>query len=167
MPDAIAVSIAKVVESAISSSSLSQKDFTLQRSYAEWDLDLSKMDALEVGESEKLHVDVVSHTTEQEVELSSRTTMQYMIPIDIAVRKRFGSAHQEQGTGRIAITDIDALILLVQELHVVLTKLRTNGQVKAVWQSSQILAAPVREHLREMRQFTGIIRVIFRADVNI
>ena len=167
MDEAVSVTVAKAVVDTIVNSTLSQPDPVVLRSYAEWDLDLAKMDGLEVAESDKLRIDVVSHTTEQTTELSSRTSRQYLIPIDVAVRKRFGANLQDEVNNRINVEEIDELILLTQELQELFTKLRTADTLNAVWQSTTIVSAPVREHLRELRQFTGIVRIIFRADVTI
>ena len=78
MPDAIAVEVAKAVTAQIAAATLSQK-FTPERSYAEWDVELKDED--------RLHVDVVAVTTEQTADLSSQSTVKYLVPVDIGVRR--------------------------------------------------------------------------------
>ncbi len=168
---AISQRIAIAVEGIISTdggAELSLTGFTLERSYADWDLDLSSMDDLATPDAEKLRVDVVAHTTEQKTELSTRGTMRFLIPIDVAIRKKFGQSDQNTTTGRINISEIDSLMQFTEEMLLLLVKERTNDALDAVWEDEpKIIAAPVNEHLREMHQFTSIIRTTFRADVAI
>ena len=162
MPDSISVSIAKAIESAIEGKILSQQNFDLVRSYAEWDIDLSKIDSNELPEEEKLRVDITSYTTDQEVEQLSRSAVQLRVATDIAVRRKFGPNYQNEGTGRIEIAEIDALMLFIQELVLLFSEFELPG---VRWESTNIVEAPVREHLRELRQFTGVLRIIFLANI--
>lgn len=170
MADAVSVATAKAVVERIQAATLSQQ-FTLERSYAEWDLELTKLDLLELRESDKLRIDVVAHTTEQETALQTRGGVRYKIPVDIAIRKKFGPDKQNDDTGRIEVEEVDALILLLQEVHLLFVKQRLGDTNLSVWDGenggTQILAAPIREHLRTLRQFTGLIRIVFRADVTL
>ena len=63
---------------------------------------------------------------------------------------------------------IDGLVLLVQELHLMFTKQRLAETNLAIWDAenggTNILVNPDQKHLRENRQFTGLIRIFFRAD---
>ncbi len=72
MTEAVAVTVAKAVatqiEAARDANNLS-KVFTIERSYADWDKDLTGSDSLELPDESKLRVDVVSHTTLQTAEL--------------------------------------------------------------------------------------------------
>jgi len=167
MPEAVSVTVAKFVTSQITAATLSQADRTIDRSYADWDLEFKNTDSMALSEADKLRIDIASHTTEQAAELSTRGTLKFTAPIDIAVRRKFGSDTLDSATGRIPVAEIDALVLLTQELHVLLTKLRTSDALAAVWETTQLLSNPITEHLRELRQFTSIIRIGFRADVDL
>ena len=164
---AAAVDIAEGIKDKIASFDLSEEDYTLERSYADWDLELKDMDGFELSDDEKLRVDVVIHTTQQEAELATRGTVQFNVPLDVAIRRKFGRDKQDETTGRIAVEYIDQLMLFTQEMHLELTKLRmvSEEELRGIWQSTTLLANPVRQHLRELRQFTSIIRILFRADV--
>jgi hypothetical protein len=155
MSDAVAVEIAKAVTVQIAAATFSQT-FTPERSYAEWDVELKDED--------ELHVDVVVVTTEQTADLSSQSTVKYLVPVDIGVRKKFGPDKQNDDTGRIQIESVDELVLLVQEIHELFTPQRLTGFDPGVWQETKIVVSPATKHLREMRQFTGIVRVTFRVD---
>lgn len=176
MSDAVLVTVAKAVTSriaaAVAEGEFGTAVFTPERTYADWDLELTNIDALDLRDSDKLHVDVVSHTTQQATQLSSRGTIQYTVPVDIAVRRKFGTDKTSDDTGRVAVEEIDKLMLLVQQLHVLFTAQRLVQDFEhAVWDNAaggtNIVAAPVRQHLRELRQFTGIIRIFFRVDVKL
>ncbi len=172
MPEAVAVSVAKaVVAQIVAARSTLSKEFTLERSYADWEKPLDTMEDLALRESDKLRVDVVGHMTEQTAALSSRTSVQIITPIDIAVREKFGPDKQDDDTGRIELARVDELMLLTQELYLMFMPQRLTSFPGAVWDAAnggtKILAAPVKAHLRDLRQFTGLIRVVFRADVNV
>lgn len=168
MSDAVVVAVAKAVTAQIAAATLSQK-FTPERSYADWDFKLEAMDLLALQDADKLHVDVVGHTMQQASELATRGSLRYTVPIDIAVRRKFGQDKQNDDTGRIAIEEIDALMLLTQELFVMFTKVRLADFQYAIWDNDKggtnIVVAPDVKHLRELRQFTAIIRIFFRADI--
>lgn len=168
--DAVQVAVAKAVVARLAAAQLSQR-FTVERSYADWDMKLEAMDLLVLRECDKLRVDAVAHTTQQAAKLSARGKIQYTVPIDIAIRRKFGADKQNEDTGRIEIEEIDGLVLLVQQIHLLFTKerLALDGFNFAVWDEegggTNIVVNPDQKHLREHRQFTGIVRVFFRADI--
>lgn len=177
MPDqqAVSVMVAEAVKERIiaGADSLTETEYTVRRSYLEWDLDLKGLEKSELSDGEMLTIDVVAHTTDQETELSSRDTNRFTVPIDIAVRRKFGENEKDKTTGRIKIKEIDRYVLLIQELHLMFTAKRLV-QVDfpySVWDGekggTRILANPDRDHLRELKQFTGIVRVFLRADVKL
>lgn len=155
--DAEAVAVAKAVVADIEAATLSQ-EFTLERSYADW--------ALELKNATPLRVDVCLVTTKQEVDASTRSgRLAYTIPIDVAVRKRFGADTQDDDTGRIPIERVDELMLLVQEIHELFTQQRLSEYLSAIWKEApKILVAPLIKHWRDCRQFTGIVRLTFQSD---
>ena len=168
MVDASTVAVAKAVEQRIRGeldSESFEHEFTLERGYAAWDLQLNQTDDLELHEVDKLRVDVVAHATQQTVDHSARSVVRRRLPIDIAVRRKFGSDGQDQDSGEIAIERIDELMLLVEQLEDLFIASRLEGFPAAVWDGegggTTIVAAPIREHLRGLRQFTAIIRVVF------
>jgi hypothetical protein len=150
---AISVAVAQGMLTMLQTAKLSQ-DIAPERSYADWDLALEDAD--------NLHVDVVAVTTEQKSELAVRgPSIQYIIPVDIAIRQRFGSDKQNPDTGRIEVASVDALCQLTEEIHELFMPNRLTDFSDGVWQETKILACPVLKHLKELRQFTGIVRVSF------
>lgn len=158
--EAVEVSVAKAVISQLAAARLSQPIDPV-RSYADW------VQPLEVDDTQKedqLYVDVVPVATAQEVESSSRNTVAYTVPIDIAVRRKFGPKWQDTETGRVAVREVDTLLYLVQEIHELFTLTRMTDFEAGAWQETRRIVAPLKQHLRDLRQFTGIVRVTFRVD---
>lgn len=154
--DAVDVAVAKAVTAYLAAAELSQ-EFTPERSYADWHLELK--------DSDTLHVDVVIVSTKIKTELAARSTkIVYRVPVDIAVRKRFGRDVEDEDTGRIPVEEVDALKLLVQEIHEALTQQRLADFPAGVWQNTEIVVNPAHALLLKMRQFVGIVRVTFRAE---
>lgn len=154
---AVAVDTAEALKDMLADASLSQ-DFVCERSYADWEL------ALDSSDDSALRVDVCIVTTKQEVELLTRGgSLAYTVPVDVAIRKRLGREYQDDDTGRIAVEEVDALMLFVQELHEFMVQKRLDGHEAAIWEDDpKIVVAPLVKHLRDNRQFTGIIRLSFR-----
>src|SRR5690606_27450619 len=158
--DAVVVSVAKALTAHIEAQEFAA-NAEVQRSYAEWDLDLANAESLQLADPQHTHITIASHTTEQENALSARGKMQFDVPIDIAIRKRLTATEQVAATGRMQLEEQDALMLLVEQVHAACTTKRLPEFDSAVWQSTRIVVAPWRNHLRELRQFTGIVRVTF------
>lgn len=89
--------------------------------------------------------------------------------IDVMVRKRFDAQTQNTSTGKIAIAEIDALILLTEKIWEMFVPshpnqtgmLTTTSGYEAKWEprSSRLLQLYVRQHLSKIRQFTGYLRL--------
>lgn len=158
--EAVEVSVAKAVVGQLAAAKLS-REIAPVRSWADWVRPLEDDDKCK---EDVLYVDVVPVATALEVEASSREKLMYTCPIDIAVRRKFGAKWQEPDTGRINVRELDAMMFLVQEIHELFTLARMQEFEAASWQETKRLVAPLKSHLRDMRQFTGIVRVTFRVD---
>lgn len=152
---AVVVEVASAVKAMIATaqSTLSQTEFTLERSYADWELELKN--------ASELRVDVAAVINKQRVELGTRGSWDYVIPVDIAVRKRFKDSEWQDENGRAEVASVDALMLLTQNLFELFMPQRLTGFTDGVWESTEILVAPVTEHLRKHKQFTSVVRVVF------
>ncbi len=152
MADAIAVSVANAVVSYLAAAGTTTS-IDPERSYADWEL------ALE--DAETLHVDVALVTSELGIGLSARGMERFVVPVDVAIRKRFGTDKQDDDTGRIDLANIDELMLLTQEVFEAFLPHRLTTFTDAVWESTKVLVAADRDMLRTARQFTSVIRVTF------
>lgn len=166
MDDAVSVRIAKQMTEHVKGLEAASGAI-VERSYGEWEMDLKSPGNWGLQDANKLHIDVVAHTTEQAAELSSRTSLQFEVPVDIGVRQKLGIPEQDAASGLLNVEEIDRLVALTQAIHVGLTRQRLPDFDCAVWLSTRLMAAPITEHLRKLRQFTSIVRVTFRADVEI
>ena len=103
---------AKIVQLADAvTAALAEAEFTVQfvpeRSYADWTMQLEDTDAL--------HVDVVI-VGHEATELDDRGDISYVDAIDIGIRYKFGPEAREPD-GRLRNADVDALVALVEEIH--------------------------------------------------
>lgn len=155
MSEAVLVSVADAVVAHLAAQTFSQT-IEPQWSFATWQSEQLK------GElAEQLNVDVVPVTTSQEAEQSTRAKVRFRVPIDIAVRRRLGPTKQDDDTGKVLRDEIAALCLVVQELHLACMAHRFTDFSAGTWDSTKLLANPLRKHLIDWRQFTGIVRVTF------
>lgn len=112
-----------------------------------------------------LHVDVLSASMTQEP--SSRSSVGYNIGVDIAVRYRFGVTDQVSATQQVDIDTVGAYIALLEEIAEHLADpdnrvLAITG--KASWLRNEIRMPWVPQHMRENRQYTGIMRATYFSD---
>lgn len=145
--------VATGVTSALAGATFSQT-FTAERSYADWELPLDD-DA-----ADDLRVDVVP-VNNPATELEARDQVNYTVAADIVVRKKLNVAEQDPSTGRIELAEIDALVALVLEIHQFFLAARLASYDSASWDKTEVRAAYIPKHLRQHRQFTGIVRVTF------
>jgi hypothetical protein len=153
---AILVTTADAVLNALADQRFSQ-EFSPERSYADWELPLE--------ECNELHVDVVP-VGPCDLELETRGSIGYSPQVDILIRKRM-AVDQQEADGTLTMPDIDDLVLLVQELAKYFVVDRFGDLENIAWQRTQILAAYKPSHLRQHRQFTGIIRLTFSAQTDL
>jgi len=156
MPTAILVSTADAVLSVLSDNKFSQ-EFEPVRSYADWELPLE--------DSDDLHVDVVP-VGSPDMELETRGSIGYTPQVDIVIRKRMAAGQQEPD-GTVILPDVDDLVFLVQEIAEYFVVDRFGDLESIAWQRTQILAAYKPSHLRQHRQFTGIVRLTFSAQTDL
>ena len=136
------------------------RDINPIRSYAEWSMELEDADTL--------HVDVVPVT--MATELGDRNSLQYLCEVDVGIRQRFSQAGTDERDGRILNTAIDPLVELAEQIGELLSdpaERRLTDYTTATWEATNVLAPYYRDHLREMRQFTSVVRLTYRAFVDL
>lgn len=132
-------------------------DYTAERSYGDWDMELSDL--------EHVHVDVVP--AEAKIEQDDRGETLHTVSIDVGIRKRFGPTTHMSDTGRVDKAEVNALVSLLQTFAEYLSPVgalagRLPDVPEAAWDSVQVRALFIKDHLRELRQYTGIIRVTYQ-----
>lgn len=154
MSDALAIQVADEVVTELLAASLSQS-VTPVRSYADWTLELKN--------AASLRVDVVPVANEVKIEADCRDGVEYDIAIDIAVRKKFSQDDRDEDTGDIQNSSVDPLTFYVEEIAENFVLNRFADLEVATWQGTKIEALFIPQHLRELSQFTGIVRLSFQA----
>jgi len=154
------VDIAAAIAAELDAAALSV-EFTPQWSFADWDLELKDLDTLSVD------VVPVNFTEEQETQGSWLVTC----TVDIGVRKRFDARQQVAATGRNARDEISTLVDLLQQIAEFWMPAQPDYSGRkladiplATWQETKIKTAHVPRHLREMRQYTGIVQVVYEVE---
>lgn len=154
MSVAVTVAIAEAIKDELKRNELSQS-YELQRTYADFKLELES--------AGPLRIDVVNVTTETESTLAARGKLQWMCKTDIAIRKRFDQAARDDATGYLPTREVDPLVFLVQEV-VELFCPTILPNCEGTWETTKIVVCPDNTHLRDLRQFTGIVRIEHRID---
>jgi hypothetical protein len=139
---------------------LEEQDFGVviewERSYAEWDLELKS------AETEKVRGDVVP-VFNSSVGLETRGSLLYELTIDIAIRRRFAASDVDEA-GRLYKAEIDQLVGVLEAVHKHFAKgSPTNETYWSPDDAERIQAWYVKKHLREWNQFTGIVRLPYKA----
>lgn len=150
---AVLVSVADAIKGELETPDLGIP-ISPERSYAEWDIELQDLGTL--------RVDVVPVFSPNVADMGTRGSYRYVAPVDIGIRKRFTRTEYEPSTGKLELSDVDNLVELVEAIH----EHFADGHALAAypsarWQESKIVASYVKKHLRELRQFTGIVRVTY------
>jgi hypothetical protein len=110
-----------------------------------------------------LHCDVVP-VSNADVPLAARGTKRYRCPIGIGLRKRFGQEDTDAETGLVIQSRVHELEDVLQAIEDLFTGKRLgDDELNAAWVQTDYAANYSRAHLRENRQFTGIIRMTFDA----
>ena len=149
--------IADAVKDLLDGASLS-KSFTSRLVY-DTELQLEDLDTL--------HVDLVAAGLS--VAPESRASLEYNALIDIAVRYRFGVL--EHGTdGSIDVEEIAPYLALLEEIGEYLAdpdNRRPPFMADAAWIGNEIRSPWVPEHLRNNRQYTGIMRATYALEKDV
>jgi hypothetical protein len=119
---------------------------------------------MELEDADTLRVDVVP--VSQEPKQSDRGAISWTNTLEIGVRFRFGNLDQEESDGKIRNRHMHEWIYFMQEIS---QYLYSNPKLP-LFPKAELLPTVVvivtysTKHLREWRQFTGIIRVEYRTE---
>ncbi len=115
---------------------------------------------LELKDYGTLYVDVQAGDLESEA--VTRDEAEYDCEIGIAIRKRFDTEDEDAVTGEIDTKEIDRLVLLTEEIHAFFFQRVLAAYTDAAWVGVAFRPVYSPTHLREWRQFTGIVVVSYR-----
>lgn len=166
---AILVQVAEAIRSE-----LADHDFGVPfepvRSYADWDLPLDMDDC-------ELHVDVVPFSAKPSPE--TRGSKEYSVSVDVCIRKKLGFDEQHSETGEIVNEEVDALVELTEQVGEYFAydgplegrlpdvpeaswSMDTGSSFREASGGTDFKAMYDRDHLRELRQYTALIRLSYR-----
>lgn len=115
-----------------------------------------------------LRVDVIGSAAE--FDYMDRGTLQYMLQIDVCVRRQFDN-YDALPDGKIDPEKIDELVELLFEMSEYMAdadQQRLTDMPTAVWQpSSKILTPYSQEHLRAHRIYLGILRLNYAVEATL
>lgn len=150
MAEAVIVAQTVAVVAAIEAMTNLGQTFTIERNYADFELELTQLTAL------RIDVTPVRHTTS---ELETRGSILYETDIDICIRRKFGESDSDPDC-RLSLEAVDDLVKFTEDLHARLVAETLNDENESRWQDAKLLWCPHKKHLRQ-RQFTGLIRVSY------
>lgn len=165
MTQAIPVRVAVSIAEELLSHTFNLGPDVIERGYVQdHDLILAK------AQADELRIDV--QVGDCETTPISRETTKYVCRTDVLVRKHFIQAESDEDTGRIDTTEIDRIIRLVEEIHDYFARNSDthSGRRLTTYEDAAFNMVEYRplyfpEHLRENRQFTGIVAVTYQVIV--
>lgn len=122
---------------------------------------------LPLEDADQLHVDIVIGGWSQVP--NDRASVQNDVGIDIAVRYRFGTIEQDND-GSIAVDEIGPYLNLLEEIGDLLANPGNRilvDKIDAIWTGNEVRAPWVPDHLRQNRQYTGILRATYVVDKDV
>lgn len=116
---------------------------------------------LSLTDSETLHCDVVPFGMRHV--LIARSQAQYDCDVDVGLRYVFGSSDTDTD-GTVKRASVETYIDLLEQINDYCTakSRRALSGVKTVWRRSEMFPWDA-DHLREHRQYTGILRLTYTA----
>lgn len=151
----VLVDVADAVAAEINAATLSL-DVDAVRGY-ETDAELEDLD--------ELRLDVVP--VRLAGDMHDRGSLFREVAVDVAIRKRFGLSDQDN-TGEISRESIDELVDLLEEIDDLLAGVtRLSTYSGASWFGSEVRTPWMPDHLRQQRQYTGIVRVTYNVSTDV
>jgi len=138
MSDHVAVTVAEAVKDALNGHTFTES-FTTTR---------TQLPEFQLKDMGTLHVTVVPRS--DAAELLDRRNDIHVVAVDVAIQQRLETVDNDT---------LDALLALVQEIADFLNR-RAMGD--AIWTQTQNDPVYAPDHLRELRQFTSILRITYR-----
>lgn len=114
------------------------------------------------ADGEGVKVDVVVPEEYDEIELDTHGSTGRTATIDIVIRRKFAAQDGDHLTGEIPTEQVAELIDLGESLSLVATHDRLAGAPNAAWMASEHSPVYRRDHLRQLRQFTGAVAITFK-----
>lgn len=163
MADATLIDIAEAITKELNGAAAGTFDrgFTAVWSFGDWAIGLEDLN--------KLHVDVVP--VSGRLTMLSKAKWLYTCSVEVGVRERFADDNIDQPTGKLNRDALKVLVRLTEQIgqYFAATSRRLADMTGAVWlpggegggSGSDFRVWFVPEHLKELSQFTGIVRLVY------
>lgn len=154
IPIQVADAVVAEINSAADDDLFSIGKFTSQRSYADWDMELSDL--------EDMAVDVVFVTAprDDDIKLNAAGELAYRVSVDVVVRKRFKQEDRRTNSSRLKNEAVDPLVLLLQEIYEHLASKRNTGALPTMT-SAKWLEPDIKSWLGNWR----LRQAVFEGDI--
>ena len=134
-------------------------DFTARLSFASVD-DEELTDA----DDEAVQVDVIVPEEFDDVTLDTKATVVRQATFDVVIRRKFRTQDNDAATGQVDLEQVKELIELGEQLILAATFARMSGATNAAWIAADHNPIYRRDHLRQLRQFTGVVAITFEIE---
>ncbi len=158
IPTLLVDHLTAVINTAQAADAFGALEFTARRSYPDWDDDFTGL--------KELAVDVVFVASGGDAaDLDAAYFIGTQPAVDIAIRKRFDHPSDREANGRLKNSVVDALVTLVEQIHVLMTEDRNTAITLATGVTANWNGAIIRTYCdyAKLRQgcFLGVVRLNF------
>lgn len=110
---------------------------------------------------DSIKVDVIVPEEFDEVALDARGLVRRVATFNVVIRRKFATQDNDAKTGEVSVEQIAELIELGELLSTGTIFGRMAGFTSAAWIESEHAPIYRRDHLRQLRQFTGAVAITF------
>lgn len=115
------------------------------------------------GDEEAIQLDVIVPEEFDDVSLDTRGTIKRVATFDVVIRRKFRQQDND-AAGAIDTDQLKELIELGEKLSKAATFARMTDAADAAWTDSDHNPIYRRDHLRQLRQFTGVVAITFEIE---
>lgn len=116
---------------------------------------------------EGIKIDVIVPEDYDDIELITRGSVAKVATFDVVIRRKFASEDNDADSGEVPTSQVEELVELGELLALGTTWDRLADYPGAAWDASDHSPIYRRDHLRELRQFTGAVALTFRIHADI
>lgn len=147
---------ADAVVTAINAATLTV-DVEAKRSYESYELELK--------ETGRVRVDVMPVPTEAKSAFETQDKLRYDLPVHVVIRRKLNSSEIDAKDPTVTRAAVDELVDLLFEIYEAIVEALTEDDTDPTMQAVELQALWVPDHLMQMHQYTGIIKLTFATRV--
>ncbi len=116
------------------------------------------------ADDEAVQIDVIVPEEFDDVAIDTKATVVRQATFDVVTRRKFRTQDNDAATGKIDLDQVKELIELGEHLSLAATFERMSDAANAAWINSDHNPIYRRDHLRQLRQFTGVVAITFEIE---